>query len=456
MYKLNGRVFRTVLGPGLDDMVFCRNSGFFLQAEERGCLIKTKEVADIGILASFPGARMVLEHECVPFITFPYEWTFSQLKKAALLHLDLHLLALKYGVTMRDASAYNIQFENTKPVFIDYLSFARYKEGEIWAGHHQFCEQFLNPLLLFSKAGLEYQTWYKGSLGGISTCDTNRILPWRAKFSPQILTHVVLKDHFDRASLKQSSGAGSETFSPQTGRGEKAKLPQKALETMLSSLRSFIAGLERRTQKTLWEDYSKTNSYTRESNERKRSAVRDFCARRTPRRLLDIGCNSGEFSEISLSSGAGQVVGLDLDHGAVALAFNRAEIKKLALLPLLQDFKNPSPSQGWNGIERQALSERIIEWNPDAILALAVIHHLALSGNIPLDQVVEWLAGIAPCGVIEFVPKEDLTVRIMMRYREDIFPDYTQTVFEECLRRRADIVNRFMLANGRILYEFSR
>jgi ribosomal protein L11 methylase PrmA len=456
VFCFDGKIYRAVFTPALENVSFSKESGFLEEAQKRGLVVPTKEITNPELLACFPDAAILLEHETVPFISFPYEWTFSQLIKAALFHLDLHLLALKFGVTMRDSSAYNIQFCGASPVFIDYLSFERYEDGQLWAGHHQFCEQFLNPLLLFAKTGLEYQKWYRGALSGISTRDTARILPWKAGLSPQIFVHVFLKNRMEKSAathfIPPQSGKVA-TYNKTSGRKQ---LPKQALVNMLSGLRSLIAGLKGHSQKTLWQDYAQVNSYDPESTLAKHKFVQDFCSRKTPNKILDVGCNTGEFSEIALSCGAKQAVGLDMDHGALSRALACVEDKSLALLPLLQDLQNLSPAQGWNGEERQSLSKRISKWKPDAVLALAIVHHLALSGNVPLAQILDWITGLAPTGVIEFVPKGDSTVQIMLRHREDIFPSYTQTVFESLLQEKAPIMTREVLPNGRVLYAFGR
>jgi len=451
-----GKIFRTVSSIGLKDYLFCKKSGYSDEATSRGWIVKTRDILDPKLKARFPDHAILLEHDTIPFVSFPYEWTFSQLRKAALLTIDLHLLALKYGVTMRDSSAYNIQFLGTSPVFIDYLSFGIYEEGQIWTGHHQFCEQFLNPLLLYAKIGLEYQKWYRGAMSGISTRDTARILPRKSRLSPHILVHVFLKNRMDNAAVARFANPGSGQAFSVDKKQVKMPLPKRALVNMLTGMRSLIAGLKMPSQKSLWQDYAHINSYDMESTAAKRQFVEEICAAAKPDRVLDIGCNTGEYTEIALTSGTNQAVGLDMDHGALTRAFAMAEEKSLPLLPLFQDLQNLSPAQGWKEQERPSLSKRIMDWKPDLVLALAIVHHLALAGNVPLKKILSWITGLAPTGIIEFVPKSDVTVQIMLRHREEIFCSYTQRDFETLLQERAQITRQVSLSNGRALYAFSR
>jgi len=392
------------------------------------------------------GARYVLEHPMLPFISYPYEWSFPALKAAALLQLDVHLEALDHGVTLSDASAYNIQFRGPRPVFIDSLSFRRYREGEFWMGHRQFCEQFVNPLLLRALLGVTHNSWYRGALEGISAQELRPLLRWSHKFSWNILTHVVMQ-----ARLQ---GRATSQFSAEY-RIRRRKLSPLAFRQMLRGLRKWIAKLEPAdTGKTVWADYAGCNNYKSEETQAKRNFIGDFSRSLQPDVLWDIGCNTGDYSKAALESGATYVVGFDLDQGALNLAYYRAIDENLNFLPLYLDAANQSPSQGWAQSERRGLTERA---SADGILALAVVHHLSIGRNIPLQEVVDWLVAMAPEGVIEFVQKSDPMVQSLLRLREDIFDDYSEESFVHYLERKADIV-RFATVSGanRRLFWFRR
>ena len=200
----DGRVFRTVMPRAAEDYEFVRNSGLLEELVAQGLLVSSTEInrdANVGNWGK--GAAYILEHPKLPFISYPYEWSFSALKAACLVHLDIHLRALNYDITLSDASAYNIQFLGSKPIFIDRLSFVRYNPGAFWLGHRQFCEQFLNPLLLRSLIGIPHNSWYRGSQEGIQSEDLVRLLPWKKKFSFNIFKHVILMASLQKKTIEK-------------------------------------------------------------------------------------------------------------------------------------------------------------------------------------------------------------------------------------------------------------
>ena len=445
VYVVDGRVFRTVMPSAVEDFEFVRSTGFLERLIADGRAVAEKKV-DPGVLGQYAqGARYVLEHPMLPFVSYPYEWPFAALKAAALLQLDIHLEALDHGVTLSDATAYNIQFRGVDPVFIDNLSFRRYREGEFWIAHRQFCEQFVNPLLLRALLGIPHNSWYRGTLEGITAQDLSRILPWTSKFSWNVLTHVVLQASFQKKSTSKDNAK----------RVKEKKLPLIAFQQMLRGLRKWIAKLEPAdTGKTVWADYTQDNSYASEEAQAKRQLVSEFAAATKPKMLWDIGCNTGDYSKAALETGAEYVVGFDFDQGALDTAFARAKTERLNFLPLFLDAANPPPSQGWGQAERMGLMQRA---DADGVLALAVVHHLAISKNIPLGDVVNWLVSMAPTGIIEFVQKPDPMVQTLLQLREDIFDDYNEQSFLSALEARAAIVKSVTVsAAERRLYWFRR
>ncbi len=391
-------------------------------------------------------ASLVLEHPPLATVSYPYEWSFSALQAAALLQLDVYLHALDYDVTLSDASAYNVQFVGPRPIFIDHLSFKPYNEGEFWLAHRQFCEQFLNPLLLRATLGLPHNAWFRGSLEGIGITDFARMLPTRKKFSWNIFTHVVLQARLQEGSANTSKAKAT---------GAARKLPKQSFKNMLTGLRHWISKLHPAdTGATVWQDYDQQHSYQDDEYRSKMAFVSAFAESTQPEMLWDIGCNTGDFSAASLAAGAQQVVGFDADHGALEKAFARATEQELKFLPLYMDLANPSPDQGWSQLERSGLRGRA---NADAIIALAVIHHMAISSNIPLASAVEWLVSLAPAGVIEFVPKNDPMVQALLALREDIFTDYSEQAFTRALKSNARIEKRQVVSKtGREMFWYTR
>jgi ribosomal protein L11 methylase PrmA len=427
------------------DFDFVRNSRLVeeLHADDK---LVAETVIDAELLGEFArDAHCVLEHPRLPFISYPYEWSFSALKAAALLHLEIQQRALKKDVTLTDATAYNIQFVGHRPVFIDNLSFRRYEDGEYWAGHRQFFEQFVNPLLLRSMNGVAHNAWYRGELEGISAEDLSRVLPWRSRLSWNVLTNV-----FMQARLQNASGS-----SAAIEKAKSRKLPRIAYDQILHGLHKWVSKLQpKENTKTVWQDYATDNSYADEEAVNKRKFVAEFTNAVRPALLLDIGCNTGDYSIEALENGAQLAVGFDFDTGALEYGYRRAVDEGRNFLPLHLDAANPSPNQGWGQAERMGFRERA---KGDAVLGLALIHHLAIAKNLPLAEVIAWLVAMAPQGVIEFVPKNDAMVQRLLQIREDLFDDYDQEIFEKYLGDRARIVKSEQVsASGRVLYWFDR
>jgi len=443
VFQRDGRIFRALSAQAAEDFAWLENKGILAGLITNGRLVTTSRVPAPGFKPADLEAAAVLEHERIPFISYPYEWPFSALKAAALFHLDLHRDVLARGATLSDASAYNVQFNGPRPVFIDVLSLRPYSEGEYWMAHQQFLDQFLNPLLLSSRLGVAHNALYRGSPEGLPTTTLARLLRFRHKLSPSVLFNVVLPARLQRLAGREKAGAASAM--------QRRALPKSSYLALLGSLRRLIASLEPRTG-SVWSDYTSTCSYDAAASEAKRRFVSAYATQTRPRLLLDLGCNTGDYSAVALAAGAQGVIGIEADHGAADIAFRRADRENLALLPLVVDAADPSPAQGWLGRERSAFAARA---SFDGLLALAVVHHLAIGRNLPLDQLVAWLVSLAPQGVIEFVPKSDPQTQRLLALREDIFDDYTQENFENLLRREAKVfATETVPESGRVLYWF--
>ncbi|MBM6593718.1 methyltransferase domain-containing protein [Microvirga pudoricolor] len=448
VYEDAGRIFRTINERARADYETVRDKGILSAAAQKGLLIESREIEKPAGQEGFARAAYVVEHPRVPFISYPYEWSFGALKAAALHHLDLQLDLLAQDAVLSDATAYNVQFIGSQPVFIDLLSVRPYRKGEFWIGHRQFCEQFLNPLLLQSSLGIAHNTWYRGSLEGIPTADLARALPFSSRLSWNMLSQVILQAKLQAKATNAPAKAIQEAKNTRT-------LSRTAYEGMLRQLRNWIAKLEpARSGKTVWGDYAKDNTYSSAEAQEKRRFVAEFAAKTRPGIMIDIGCNTGDYSVAALEGGASYVVGFDFDQRALDLAFSRSQTDKLKFLPLWLDASNPSPDQGWMQAERSGFGHRA---KVDGMVALAFEHHLAIAKNVPLPQVVDWLVDRAPLGVIEFVPKNDQTVQTMLALREDIFDDYSVETFAGQLTKRARIVEQKVVSeSGRTLFFYDR
>ena len=442
VYRAGDRILRTVGREVADDFEEVRASGLFDDLIERDWLIASK-TADPAQHQPFldalgDGVHAVIEHPRLPFISYPYEWSFSQLKAAALLHLDIHLEALDRGVTLCDASAYNVQFLGAQPLFIDHLSFRPYRSGQFWVGYRQFCELFLNPLLLHGLCGVPHNAWCRGRLTGIPSAELGRLIPLRRRLSRRVLTHVVLHAALSRRVHKPDTELALDA--------KQAGLPKPRLLAMLAGLRSWIDGLSPRGGiPSYWDAYNRFKTYSDAETAAKNDFVQRFAATVRPGLLWDLGCNTGDFALTALSAGADYVVGWDNDLGALEIAYARSRDAGVRFTPLYGDACDPSPAQGWAERERPGWRAR---GSADAVLALALIHHLAITNNVPLEAIASWLVDLAPCGVVEFVAKADSQVQNMLRLRDDKFSDYKLESFMRLLGARARIVDRLSLGPG--------
>lgn len=444
VFEINGKILRGLTAEGATRYSDVKKTGLLSELEQQGQIVITKDFDTTNVDSTYVN---FLEHELIPFVSYPYEWPFALLKEAALLHLSIQIKALERNVVLSDASAYNIQFRGVTPVFIDILSFRTYKEGELWGGHRQFCEQFLNPLLLQAKKDISYQAWYRGNLEGIPTEWLANLLSLRDWFSIRMLVHVLLPARSQQVTQNKKQKA-LKTI-------QQSVIPKSVYKSFLMQLYRWIENLQpKKTKLTTWENYSITRTYNSKEFLLKKDFVAEFVSANQTNVLWDLGCNDGEFSELALQSGAKRVVGFDADLGALEKAFHRAKINQLNFLPLYQHITNPSPQQGWLLNERTSI---ITRGTPDAIIALAFIHHLAIAHNIPLPEVVSWLVSLAPTGIIEFVQKSDPTVQAMLMLKGDIFPDYTEDFFIKLLSEKATIVKTCLISQtGRRLFWYKR
>lgn len=433
-------IYRVISRFGKENFEFVEKSGFYDKSIADNMLVGYEKLNKDDFDGVPENTEYILSHPLLPFTSYPYEWTFDQLRDAALLHLDIHLMALDHNVTMSDATAYNIQFIGHKPVFIDHLSFIEYREGMLWKAQQQFTEQFLTPLLLWAHTGIACNDWYKGTLTGIPLADLHAAMPWHKKISLKYFNYIYLPTYFESKQIQDHKNAAP----------VENKLPKTGLVFILKQLRKWIAGLKAPHSATVWGDYTQNRSYDDKELENKIAYVAEKIGQVKPDMLWDIGCNSGEFSMLALHAGAQNVVGLELDHGALATAYAHSKDKQAAFLPLYTNLSNPATNLGWAQTERAGINERA---NADFLLSLAVIHHIVIGNNVPLPEAIRYLLSLAPEGILEWVPKNDRQIQRMLLNRDDIFHDYDEEHFTQYLRAQANIADvRQITTEGRKLF----
>ena len=413
LFTDKGILYRQINRAYSNDYARLMDSGLYGKLVKAGLLIP--HVESDYVPAGSGAAFKVIQPERVPFISYPYEWSFSQLKDAALATLSIQKRALKLDMSLKDASAYNIQFVHGRAALIDTLSFEIYKEGQPWVAYKQFCQHFLAPLALMSYRDVRLSQLLRVYIDGVPLDLASSLLPAKTKFNFGLLTHIHLhagaqKKYSDKAVGPRALG-----------------MSKQSLTALIESLEGTLNKLTWQPAGTEWGDYYENTNYSDAAFEHKKQLVREWTLEKQPSLVWDLGGNTGVFSREAAAAGA-YTVSLDIDPAAVEQNYRTVRTnKERNLLPLVLDLTNPSPSLGWDNRERDSFGAR----GPvDLALALAVIHHLAISNNVPLPRLADFFAARCRWLVIEFVPKSDSQVKKLLASREDIFTDYTRAGFE--------------------------
>ncbi len=426
------RVLRLLDDRGLRGWEALSSSKFFAEATASGKLIAAQRVEYEG-----SEAAAAIEHPVVPFVSYPYEWTFSMLKDAALLQLDLLDRALRDGLTIKDATPFNIQFVDGKPQFIDIGSFEAYEPGEPWIGYRQFTRQFLFPLMLHAWAGVAYQPWLRGDMEGPTAADMRKLLSLRKRLKPATMLHVTLQARME----ERMSGAAVRQDLKTAG------FSADLILANVAKLQRLVSGLEWDGSGHGWVEYEAC-SHVERDRATKGKFLEDAIGRHSPTRVLDLGANDGFFSEIARRHGA-LAVAVDGDEQVLDALYRRGTTVSLAL----GDLTNPSPAQGWAGVERPSLFSRA---RPDLVIAYGLIHHLIYTASIPPATVVEWLASFDCPVLVEFVSPEDPMVARLTANKTsaELHLGRAPDEFESILGSRFGTVGRTELGDGvRALYE---
>lgn len=417
LFVRDGTLYRQVNQSYRKDYDLLMQSGLYDRLVKARQLIPHQEV---DLTPAVPEiAYRILLPERVPFISYPYEWSFSQLKDAALLTLSIQLTALELGLSLKDASAYNVQFYQGRPVLIDSLSFEAYQEGKPWVAYRQFCQHFLAPLALMAYRDVRLNQLLRVYIDGVPLDLASSLLPMRTRYQLGLAAHI----HLHASAQKKYSDAPEQAKTQTQGRS----INKNGLVGLITSLKNVVEGLKWMPQGTEWGDYYDATNYSRAAFDQKATIVKQFLEKTQPKQVWDLGANTGVFSRIATQLGA-MTVSSDIDPAAVEKNYlEMRKNKEKDLLPIVLDLTNPSPGIGWQNEERDSFVQR----GPvDTVMALALVHHLAISNNVPLEDLAAFFAQLGRWLIVEFIPKEDSQVQRLLMTREDIFPAYQQAGFE--------------------------
>ncbi len=437
VFTHEGEVYRHVQ-PGYETQYEkLMTNGLYDELVKKGRLIAHCEITDLEKFG-FTDGRVLLPQQ-IPFISYPYEWSFDMWKDAALLTLQIAMASLKKDMILKDATPFNIQFYKGKPVFIDTLSFEDYEEGKPWIAYHQFSECFLGPLLLMHYCHPDANKFFTVYPNGIPIDLLVNLLPKRSKWNMGTFLHVHLQAKF---SGKQNKKPVKEN-----------NFSKQKLELLLKGLESFIQKLSLKKVKTAWDDYYTDTILGDDYLAAKTTLVRSFCNFIDFKTVIDLGANDGHFS--LLFNDDKHVIATDADPNCINdLYLNLKKEHKTNILPLVNNLTTPSPAIGWNNTERDSITTRL---KADLVLALALIHHLAIANNVPLQLIADWLQPMGEHLIIEFVPKDDEKVKLLLQNRKDIFDDYTLTHFKTIFAAAFEIVKEEKVGNtNRVLFLMKR
>lgn len=439
VFKQNAEIYRAIAPYYRKEYDLFIQSGLYENLKQKGLItshIDSKNILDI----EFSDYKVIKPVQ-IPFISYPYEWCFSQLKSAALLTLKIQKICLKYGMTLKDASAYNIQFIGNKPIFIDTLSFEQYIENTPWVAYKQFCQHFLAPLSLMVYRSVDLIKLHLNYVDGIPLELASSLLPKRAILNSGIASHILL-----HAKFQKRHGDNKKTTI-------KNRISKSSFLALIQHLENCIIALKLKTQKSDWEKYTSCNTYSKETTTLKEQTITKWLEHKGRlNTIYDFGCNTGHYSLLAAKFSE-LVIAMDSDHSCIEQLFLNNKLNE-KILPLVFNLSSPSPGIGWANQEHSTINKR---GNADILLALALIHHLRISNNVPFSKIAQYFSQICHDLIIEFIPKNDLMVQQMLTSRQDIFFDYTLDNFTNEFEKSFFINEKAILENnGRILFFMTR
>ena len=438
VFHYNGSVFRCLTARALADWTRLAATDFHARFMADRRVIPTWRVTDPAALPALASKwEAVLEHQRLPVVSYPYEWSFGMLKDAALLQLDVTRAALDEEMTLKDATSFNVQWIGARPTFIDIGSFTAYAAGEPWAGYRQFCEMFLYPLLLQAYRNVPFHPWLRGNLNGMTAEQCRSLLSGRHLWRRGVLAHVYL----------QAKAQARYEDTPLDVRKDlrAAGFGAALIKHNIDRLRRTVERLRWNPRRSTWSEYQREHSYDDADLRRKADFVGRILSRRRWPLVWDLGCNTGTYSRLAAEH-ADYVLALDTDQVVVEHMYQALKADGSSnILPLVADIADPSPGLGWRGRERQPLGDR---GTPTLILCLALMHHLVIDRNIPLDDFVAWLAQFGADVILEFVGRDDPMVERLLRNRRDQEFEYSDAAIGAALERHFGVVTHETLASG--------
>jgi ribosomal protein L11 methylase PrmA len=428
VFKQNNKYYRLIKPSYFSHYDLLMNSGLYKALTDAGRLVQHEEINDASFSKTVEG-KIILPEQ-IPFISYAYEWSFDMWRDAAIVTLKIALQALEYGVILKDATPFNIQFFKGRPVFIDTLSFEKYDEGTSWIAYHQFCECFLGPLLLMHYGHRDLGKFFLVYPNGIPLDVIKRVLPFKSKFNMHVYLHIWLQ-----AKMANKS-KGEE--------GLKKEFSKQKLITLLNGLTSFVSGLSQKKMKSVWDDYYTDTILGNQYLEAKKIIVKKFIDTINFKTVIDLGANDGYFS-LLLKDKAENIIATDFDSNCINELYTKIRKDKIKnIVPLVSTLNIPTPSIGWNNEERSSLKERL---KADLVLALALVHHLAIAVNIPLSFIAKWFSEMSTYLIIEFVPKSDEKVKQLLANREDIFDEYDLESFKKIFAEYYKTIDEVKVGN---------
>lgn len=442
VFRRDGVVHRRVQPAGIAAYQRLMSSGLYAALSGERLLVSHEE---LGPAPGGPQPSILLRPQQIPMISYPYEWSVSQLRDAALVTLRAQALALRFGMVLKDASAFNVQFVGSEPMLIDTLSFVPY-DGGPWVAYRQFCQHFYAPLMLGASRDRRLLGLSRQFIDGVPLALASRLLPRLSYLRPGPLLHVHLHARAETAWAQSRPRPSESDAAPS------AATPTSRLDALTGSLARAVGAVAWSTDSAWSSYYADRESYADAAFAHKERVVTEWLRRVAARVVWDLGANVGHFSRLAATSGA-RTVAIDADAACVDKLYGdvrRDATLAPVVLPLVIDLTNPSPAIGWANAERLTLAAR---GPADLVLALAVTHHLAIGNNVPLTDLAAYLASLGRRAIVEFVPKSDPMVQGLLRSRVDVFEDYDEVGFERALERCFMIDERVTLApSARTLY----